>query len=72
MLVAVVSSNTELAAAPGNVLVRSQHTGLSRDSVVNVSQVVTLDRRDLISAIGRIHFDALSQVDDGLRLALEL
>jgi mRNA-degrading endonuclease toxin of MazEF toxin-antitoxin module len=44
VIIAVITSNTELADAPGNVLLPANSTGLPRDSVVNISQVLTLDR----------------------------
>jgi len=43
VLVAVVTGNVELALAPGNVLLPADSSGLPRDSVVNVSQILTLD-----------------------------
>ena len=43
-MVAVITSNTVLAAAPGNVLLERKHSRLRKSSVVNVSQIVTLER----------------------------
>jgi len=67
-----ISSNLELAAAPGNVAVPSSRSGLSKDSVVNVSQIVTLDERQLGERVGALDFDTLAQIEAGLRLALDL
>ena len=72
VIVAVISSNLRLADAPGNVLVPAQASGLVRDSVVNVSQLITLDRSFLTEAIGRISERVMSEVVAGLRLVLEL
>jgi mRNA interferase MazF len=72
VIVAVISSNLRLADAPGNVLVPAHANGLARDSVVNVSQLITLDRSFLTEAIGRISERAMSEVAAGLRLVLEL
>lgn len=72
VLVAVVTSNLALATAPGNVLVRSEESGLPRDAVVNVSQIVTLDRRDLTDKAGSLFLDTMREVDAGLALVLEL
>ncbi len=72
-LVAVVlSSNLRLLDAPGNVLVPAKLSGLPKDSVANVSQVVTLDRSDLQEHAGRLDAPTLRQVEAGLRLVLHL
>lgn len=70
--VAAITSNVRLADLPGNVSVPSGRAGLDRDSVVNVSQVATLDRTDLAECVGLLDDDLLAQVDRGLRLALSL
>ncbi|HEX3154932.1 MAG TPA: type II toxin-antitoxin system PemK/MazF family toxin [Candidatus Angelobacter sp.] len=72
VIVAVISSNLRLADAPGNVVVPAHASGLARDSVVNVSQLITLDRSFLMEAIGRISERVMSEVVAGLRLVLEL
>lgn len=72
VLAAVVTTNLKLAAAPGNLRLPAGSGGLRKASVVNVSQVVTLDRQYLISRLGRLSGSAMSAVDDGLRLALGL
>jgi mRNA interferase MazF len=72
VIVAVVTSNLALAEAPGNVLLRQEETGLPRDSVVNVSQLVTLDKRALAERAGVLSFGLQQHVDDGVRLALGL
>ena len=72
VIVAVISSNLRLADAPGNVLVPAHASGLSRDSVVNVSQLITLDRSFLTEVIGKISERVMSEVAAGLRLVLEL
>jgi mRNA interferase MazF len=66
----VLSSNTSLLDAPGNVLVPSGCSGLGRDAVANVVQLVTLDRDYLIDRIGRVTASVMEQVDRGLRLVL--
>lgn len=69
---AVITSNLRLAEAPGNVLLSKRQSGLPRESVVNVSQVVTLDRSFLSDRIGRIPPSKQQEVDSGLRLVLAL
>ena len=72
VIVAVITSNLRLADGPGNVLLPSAITGLPRDSVVNVSQVLTLDRSFMSEAITRISGRLLSEVSAGLKLVLGL
>ena len=72
IVVASLSSNLKLALAPGNVVCRPRQTGLSSPSVINVSQISTLDRRFLDERIGRVPAHVLEQVEDGLRLVLGL
>lgn len=72
VLVAAITGNLELASAPGNVLVPKRFSGLTKDSVVNVSQVLTLDRRYLTDRIGTLPPRLQSAVDAGLRVVLEL
>jgi mRNA interferase MazF len=72
VIVAVITSNLELADAPGNVLLRAGQTGLPRDSVVNVSQLMTLDRSFLTQHIGTLMRRSQNSVDEGLRTVLEL
>ena len=67
-----ISSNVDLAAAPGNVAVPSERSGLPKDSVVNVSQIVTVDKRQLGERVGALDHDTLAQIDAGLRMVLDL
>lgn len=67
-----ITSNLALAAAPGNVRLPKGAAGLAKASVANVSQVVTLDRSQLVERIGRVTPAQLDDIDRGLRLALEL
>lgn len=70
VVVVSISSNTGLAAMPGNVFVPRGTGGLRRDSVVNVTQLATIDRRLLDAAAGRLPTTLLEAVDAGLRLVL--
>lgn len=70
--VVALTSNLRLAAAPGNVALAAGAAGLDRDSVANVSQVVTLDKSVLSQRLGTIDALKMGQVDAGLRLALGL
>lgn len=71
-IVAVLTSNIRLVDAPGNVLLPARATELPRDSVVNVSQLLTVDREVLAERVARISPVLLRQVDEGLRLVLDV
>ncbi|HYH83427.1 MAG TPA: type II toxin-antitoxin system PemK/MazF family toxin [Longimicrobium sp.] len=72
VLAVALTSNLRLVDAPGNVLVPAQTTGLAKDSVANVSQLVTVDRRFLEQRIGRASSRVMSAVEIGLKLVLGL
>jgi mRNA interferase MazF len=69
--VAVITSNLDLADAPGNLLLPAQTTGLPGDSVINLSQLRTLDREFLMEYVGFLSSRVQALVDEGLRLALD-
>jgi mRNA interferase MazF len=71
-LTAVITSNTALAAMPGNVFLPAAATGLPRDSVVNVTALITVDKDDLDEPIGPIPDYLMQDVDRGLRQVLGL
>lgn len=70
--VVALTANLRLVDAPGNVLIPARISGLPRDSVANVSQVLTINRARLTQRAGRLTSRVVAQVDDGLRLALGL
>lgn len=71
--VAIVTTNAQLAALPGNVTVPADVViGLDGDSVVNVTQVATIDRGALEERIGALPDWLMAQVDAGLGRALAL
>jgi mRNA interferase MazF len=72
MIAVVVTSNLRLAEAPGNVLLRARATGLKRDSVANVSQLVTIDKNFLTEKAGRVAPAQMQQIEAGLELVLGL
>lgn len=71
-LAVVLTSNLRLLDAPGNVLLSARVSGLPKDSVANVSQVITIDRDFLTERAGSIRGALLRDVDAGLRLVLAL
>jgi mRNA interferase MazF len=72
VLVAVLTSNTKLAAMPGSVFLPARATRLPLDSVVNVTALVTLDTADLAEPAGEVPLMLTRDVDAGLRRVLEL
>jgi len=72
VLVAVITSNLALSDAPGNVRLSKSSGGLSKASVVNVSQLVTMDRGLLGKRVGSLSARAMQHVDAGLKLVLSL
>ena len=72
VIAVVLTSSTRLLDAPGNVLLSSGDAGLPKDSVANVSQVVTLDEEFLTERAGRVPQRVMARVDAGLKLVLGL
>lgn len=68
----VITSNLALAAAPGNVRLAKADSGLSKPSVINVSQVLTLDRGLLTERAKALPERVVRALDEGLRLVLAL
>ena len=68
----VITSNTDLATIPGNVFLPAAVTGLPKDSVVNVTAVVTLNKTDLSEQAGQAPLALLREIDRGLRHVLGL
>jgi mRNA interferase MazF len=69
---AVITSNTARAAMPGNVFLPATVSGLPKDSVVNVTALVTLNKTDLDAPAGHLPTALMDEVDRGLRRALGL
>ncbi len=72
LIIAAITSNVKLQAAPGNVFLSRSESGLPKDSVVNVSQIYTIDKSDLARCVGSIPPNILRSVDDGLKVILSL
>ncbi len=72
VVVAAITSNLELAEAPGNVPLPRNESRLPKISVVNISQILTLDRRFLSRKVGRLPDRTREAIDAGLRLVLSL
>jgi mRNA interferase MazF len=72
VVVAAITSNISLAAAPGNVPLSKRSVNLGRESIVNVSQIVTLDKSFLCERVGMLQATKLREVEEGVRLVLAL
>ena len=71
VVVSAITSNLSLADAPGNLLVDSFTTGLDRDSVINVTQTMVIDRSRLVKCLGMLDRSNMTRVDESLRLLLD-
>jgi mRNA interferase MazF len=71
-LAAVITSNTALAAMPGNVFLPAAVSGLPKDSVINVTALVTLDKTDLEEPVGHAPASLMDEVNRGLCRVLGL
>lgn len=69
-VVAAVTGNLAVADHPGNVFLSAAASGLPRDSVVNVTQLVTVNKSDLQEFAGTVPTDLMQQVTEGLALVL--
>jgi mRNA interferase MazF len=65
-----LTSNLRWATAPGNVLLAAKDTGLPRDSVANVSQIVTIDRTSLTDLVGTLSSSQVQAILDGVDVVL--
>jgi mRNA interferase MazF len=72
VIIVAITSNLRLAQAPGNVFLPSLHSGLPKDSVINVSQILTLDKTFLMECVGSLPNHLQEKVDEGLRTILQL
>ena len=70
--VVVITSNVRLAAAPGNVRLVIGEAGLPKESVVNVTQVATVDKASLVELAGELRPERMTEIVAGLRAALAL
>ncbi|MCU1288014.1 MAG: transcriptional modulator of MazE/toxin, MazF [Acidobacteria bacterium] len=72
VVVAVITKNLELAKAPGNVTITARISRLPIDSVVNVSQVITIDKNLLTEFVSTLPSKKMEKIEEGLRLVLSL
>ena len=72
VLVSVITSNLALAQAPGNVRISKSDSALPKSSVVNISQILTIDRQFLSERIGALPARVMDRVNEGLKLVLSV
>ncbi len=72
VIVVAITSNIYLSGAPGNVLLSGKQSRLPRDSVINVSQIITIDKSFLVEKVHRLSSKIMATVEDGVRLVLKL
>ena len=72
VITVVITSNTKLAKAPGNVLLSKKMTGLPKTSVANISQTITIDKGFLTEKVGKLDSKTFKKIEQGLRLILQL
>jgi mRNA interferase MazF len=72
VIVVPLTTNLNLSEAPGNVVLSKEETSLSKDSVANVSQIVTLDRERFGKKVSNLKAKKLEKLEEGIRLVLSL
>jgi len=72
VIVAVITSNLRLADAPGNFKLSKKSSGLAQDSVINVSQLLTLDKAFLTESVGKLNNKLIHSLDNGIKLVLNV
>ncbi len=71
VVVCVITSNLRRAESPENVLLKKGEANLPKQSVVNISQIFTIDKRDLVEKTGTLSRRRIRQILDGIRLLTE-
>ncbi len=72
IIAATITSNMRLAAAPGNVFLSPKRSKLPKESVINISQIITIDKSFLTEKVHTLSNKIIEQVDEGLKLVLKL
>jgi mRNA interferase MazF len=70
-VVCMITSNLSRANAPGNVRLKKGEANLPKESVVNVSQILTVDKADLVESTGKLSGAAAGAVRDGLHMLFD-
>ncbi len=71
VVVCALTSNLKRAKAPGNVLLEKGEANLPKKSVVNISQIYTVNKGDLVEKIGQVSEKRMNEIIEGIRLLIE-
>jgi len=71
VVICALTSNLKRAKAPGNVLLKKGEGNLKKDSVLNISQIITVDKSDLVEKIGSLSPSRVKQIIEGFKLLIE-
>jgi len=69
---AILTSNLDLLEAPGNLLIEKSVSGLPKDSVLNISQIYTVDKASVEDRIGQLPGQYLARLDTSIRLIMDV
>jgi mRNA interferase MazF len=72
VIVIAITSNVKLADAPGNIFLKKKESHLNRDSVINISQIITVDKSVLTEHVGVLSDRIIRNIENGIRLVLKL
>jgi len=70
VVVCSLTSNLQRAHSPGNVILNKGEANLTKQSVINITQIFTVDKRDLVEKIGSISSERMTQVLEGIELLI--
>ncbi len=71
VVVCTITENLRLSSTTGNVLLEKDEANLSKASVVNVSQIYTADKKNLLEKLGQLSSDRIHEILEGVYLLLE-
>lgn len=71
VVVCALTSNIKRASAPGNILLKKGEGNLPKDSAVNISQIITVNKSDLVEKIGSLSPSKVKQIIEGVKLLIE-
>lgn len=72
VIVASITTNLNLADAPGNTYLEHEESGLPKNGVINVSQISTVDKKRLLSKVGNLPPRTIHEIDVGLKMVLNI
>jgi len=70
-VICLLTSNLKRAESPGNVLLKKGEANLTKSSVINISQIFTVNKSNLIEKIGTLSSERIRQILEGVKLLIE-